>query len=65
MSHGDYFCFSFFSIAYSIIPSFLAARKHVIDDAIDGRPEPGEGEAVVKILQADGGYIYRVQVTLG
>ena len=36
----------------------------MIDDAIDGRPEPGEGEAVVKILQADGGYIYRVQVTL-
>ena len=39
-----------------------AARKHVMDEAIAGRPEPAEGEAVVKVVQADGGYIYRVQV---
>jgi len=36
-----------------------------LEDAIDGRPEPGEGEAIVKVVQADGGYLYRVQTAEG
>ena len=42
--------------------SCLIARKHVLDEAIAGRAEPSEGQEVVKVVQADGGYFYRVQV---